>query len=102
MKPDVLDRLALIVQYAAASYCNYNNENPSGAGKINCHGIEWNILRRQANQQINVCPRVEALNTETLYEFREYVLEMLHPCEDMKTLTESQCWLHRLDWFRGS
>lgn len=94
INPQLLDTLALYAQYAAASYCTFNIEHPSGPDPLNCHGLEdvANPVggpvgagpnpaqkRKQKRQevaagngtQIDVCPRVETLQTKTLFEWEK-------------------------------
>ena len=52
-----LQEMTLYAQYAAAAYCT-SNVNSTGT-KLTC--------------STGNCPEVQAANTETLYEFNEYV-----------------------------
>lgn len=44
-------------QYAAATYCAYNDEVPAGGRQIACNN--------------DICPLVEQLDQETIYEFAQ-------------------------------
>ncbi|KAH7119548.1 Alpha/Beta hydrolase protein [Dendryphion nanum] len=54
VSPDVLSRLQLMEQYAAAAYCRENNNSPET--QLSCH--------------VGNCPRVDAADTYTALEFQ--------------------------------
>lgn len=85
VSPEQLDTLSFYAQFAAASYCDFNNEHPEGGQPLECDGratvVQFPVVtspmtsrfsRRQ--EQIDVCPRVEKESTVTTFEFREYAL----------------------------
>lgn len=57
--------LQLFEQYAAASYCQGNNNVTDGGNKLTCPSHN--------------CPLVEANDVTTVYEFEKYAIDLMTP-----------------------
>ena len=64
---DLLYTFNLQEHYAAASYCNYNNEHPDGELQLDCESL----AHSGSTNQVDVCLWVEKESQNTLYQFRQ-------------------------------
>lgn len=63
-------------QYAAASYCQYNDEHPAGEQPLNCQNRKGKLGSKARNifNDIDVCPWLENQpDRVTTYEFLKSV-----------------------------